>query len=435
MTAESLRSNLLTRWVIVAALALAWCLVAPVSASAQSYKADEVDTSLRRAGQIVKRYIRDPGGNADDAQTYRDYFAKYYFPAMTQPTDRYLQDLGKMRFDLFRQFIGSARPNEQTELSDQALEFAKGVVSSGRYHPAVTYNALLILGQIDTRYGADPTPSADANALLCAVAARAAADARLPRLMLSGALVGLERHAKHLSNLPQANQTKTLETLTAVLDNDNLPGEYREGVRGWVYCQAARALANAPGEDQGGARLAAITKRMADESLDLETRLDLAATLGDLEVPQGAAGGAEAAKVAHQLAVETAAREHKAATAFEDLFLSGRGRAEGGLPSRGDDARRMKVSANGALSIERTGLLASLNKLDTALESVKPLADEALQAKIDRVLAALSDVQRAAADSTVRDLNFAATVKRMADQVDATAAEEVAAGADEAVEF
>ncbi len=95
--------------VVLSAFAIVTLLVEGVSA--QSYLSDEVDNSLRRRGQIVKRYVKNPTGSPDDEQQFRDYFTKYYFPAMTQSTPDALGSVGKMRADLFKQFITGSQGN------------------------------------------------------------------------------------------------------------------------------------------------------------------------------------------------------------------------------------------------------------------------------------------------------------------------------------
>ena len=390
---------------------------------AQSYKADEYDRQLGRKGQIVKKYVKDPVGNAEDAQTYRDYFAKYYFPVMTQPTERGLQNLGKMRIDLFKQFVWGAQPNVQKELSDQAFEFARGVVKSGRYHPAVTYNALLVLGQIDTRYAGPgvetPTPSAKANEFLCIVADAAVKNAKVPRLMLTGALVGLDRHAKYLASLPQSNQAKTIDTLIGILTAEQLAGDYREGVRGWIYCQAASALANLGETGADDKHFSALVVRMSDETLDFESRLKLASMLGKLKPQAGVKSADEAVSGVIAIVQDASTAERAAAVAFEDLQLESGGRMRNMPATRDKEARRFKVSVEGEVEIERSGLLSTLNMMQEATGAVQPVADEETQQKLDEVATALDEARSKVSDTENIDLVVADAIKQMDGKVKA----------------
>ena len=407
----------------VSAQALSLAMVFAVMATVvvgQSYKADEYDSKLSRKGQIVKRYVKDPTGNSEDKQVYQDYFAKYYFPVMTQSTEDGLENLGKMRYDLFRNFVWTAKPAVQKELSSQALNFAKGVISSGRYHPAVTYNALLILGQIDSRYagvGKEPIPHADANKLLCVVAQRAAKDAKLPRLMLTGALIGLERHAGHLSEMPQANKTMTVKTLVGVLKTDKLSGDYREGVRGWIYCQAAKALTEIKSTEQTGVFFEATAKRVADESLDLESRLMLASLLEKLNPQPGIAGAATAIEAVQKLALEVSEQEQSIAEQFEELQLQG-GTQKSLLISSNVAKHRLQQSDEGLVVLERSGLLATLQKLTGAAKAVAQVAEGDDKSRVDSMLTALEEARRVTADKDVIDLTLVDAIRQMHKQIE-----------------
>ena len=388
-------------------------------AFAQSFKSEEVDRSFSRKGQIAKRYAKDPSGDPEQKKEFEEYFQKYYFPAMTQHTDSALANLGKRRLDLFKQFIWIADRSSQDYLTDRAFEFASRVINSGRYHPAVTYNALLVLGQLDSQYTGPvsdtPTPHAEANTLLCKVARGTAKEARLPRFLLAGALVGLERHAKYLDKLPAANQETTTSTLLALMTAKELPGEFRDGVREWIYTQVARALVNlGPGEAQGKA-FQAITGKIADESLDIGTRLQLASMLGEMR-PEGALPGADqAAEALDSLAKTIAERERDFAETYENTQLRrGGSRDLGG--GRGEEARRF-VTVDRQIEMSRSAFLAPLKQLSDAIKVVAPMVEDPAKSRLNTIRSALDSAISTITDDDKSDLDIADEIKKSADRI------------------
>ena len=404
-------------------------------ASAQTYKSDPVDTSLSKKRQIAIQYAKSPQGAAEREQEFRDYIEKYHLPAMTRSSEAGLERIEKLRVDLFRQFIWPASPQNQKYVSDKTFEYAKRVVRSGGYHPAATYNALLVLGMLDDRYAGEenptPVPSVEANKLLCAVARSTATKERLPRFFLAGALVGLERHTKYLAGLPQANQDLTTKTLVGVLTAPQLAGEYGQGVREWIYTSAARGLANLGTTGPEDRFFRAVVMRVADEKLDLDTRLELASLLGKFNPQPGVKDAAKAVDAIQKIAMEVTKEEAGYADQFEKLF-GNRGGTREMQVGRGKEARRIRLSDR-RYELVLSGFLSTLGKLSTAVDAVAPLADEARKPGIEQIAAALKSTIESVAKSDTIDLRRAQMIKQLAEEVAASAPAE--GGAEVAADF
>src|SRR6185369_3347999 len=130
------------------------------------------------------------------------------FPLMTRTGEQDLGKLGKLRFDLFKNFLWPATHEQiQIDLTGLTYKAMHNIVApkpaDPPYHPAVRYNAILIIGMLDEKYAIDagaarrpPVPLKDANDFLTMVVDYAASDKPVPPPLVFGALVGLERHAQ-----------------------------------------------------------------------------------------------------------------------------------------------------------------------------------------------------------------------------------------------
>ncbi len=383
---------------------------------AQSYLSDEVDKSLSRKGQIVKRYVKSGGGSQEDEQMFREYFTKYYFPAMTQSTPDALGDVGKMRADLFKQFISGAQGNAKNFLIDNSYEWAKKVVTKGRYHPSVTYNALLVLGRLDAP--TEGTPMAECNTFLCKIIASAVKNDRIPQFMLVGALTGLDRHALLLDKLPEKNQVITTKTLAGVLMIKQLAGRYEPAVRDWIYLKAANGLASTKSAGDKGRHFYAIARRVLDKEVALDTRIELAAMLKDLNAPTDLPKIDAIATAISKLAVEWSTSEDEMATLFEDLQL--RGGRGGSIPrGRKNFQHRIQEDEDRAYKYIRAGLIANMKHFERALAAVKPMVKDPIMSQIAQIETAIKEADRVAVNKDVIDLNVADAVKRMHREIEA----------------
>ena len=139
------------------------------SALAQEYRTDPIDENAKKNGYKGSG-VKDPAVYSADKAIFDEYFQKAYFPSMTHPTSEGLAELGRLRSDLFSKYLRETSNQQfQTNLSkmayDAMLKVAANMeqlnppqVADPPYHPAVRYNAILIVGMLDEKYAADGTP-------------------------------------------------------------------------------------------------------------------------------------------------------------------------------------------------------------------------------------------------------------------------------------
>jgi len=377
---------------------------------AQQYQSDPIESKLATKGAIAQRYAKSGQG---DAQEFKDYIEKVFFPAMTQSTPEGLADLEKMQGLLFKQFLTGVPAATQKYMHEQAFDFSKRVVG-GRYHPSVRYNALLILGKLNDKYpagGEDPVPAAKATDLLCKLTDVAISNPRTPNYLLIGALLGLERHAAYSSQLPGAQKKTLMVTLNKVLTMDQLEGDFTPEVREWVYTRAASAVASTknPGFVHG------LAKRVTDDTLSLETRAAILAELAKLDAKAGENYGPVIAKAAIALASDIGKEEAEIATKFDDMQLQS---STGFIGARGKLSRRVTTSPEGGPKLSREGILALFNDLQVGVAAAEKISPEDQKPALTAINAAVTNVVSKTADKGSIDLDVTEAIKQMASAVE-----------------
>jgi hypothetical protein len=377
---------------------------------AQQYQSDPIDSKLANKGAIAQRFAKSRQG---DAQEFEDYVEKVFFPEMTQSTPEGLAGLEKMQGLLFKQYLTGVPAATQKYMHEQALDFSKRVVG-GRYHPSVRYNALLILGKLNDKYpagGEDPVPAAKATDLLCKLTETAISNPRMPNYLLVGALLGLERHATYSSQLPGAQKKALMVTLNKVLTTDKLEGDLTPEVREWVYTRAASAVASTknPGFVHG------IAKRVADDTLSLETRAAILAEFAKIDAKAGENYGPVIAKAAIALASDIGKEEAEIATKFDDMQIQA---GVGFIGARGKLSRRVTTSLDGGPKLYREGILALFNDLQKGVAAAEAISPEDQKPALTAINQAVTNVVNKTADKGSIDLDVTEAIKQMASAVE-----------------
>lgn len=258
-------------------------------AHAQQYKSIPLKIQPAQAKVMapkVATIFRQNGALAAADQKILDDFFTYYFSAMTSPAPDQLAQLAKMRKDLFQLYLnvanGADAPREHVMgLSIKAMKS----IAKGNFHPAVRYNATLILGQLDKtpgRTGAGggtpPVPLPAATAALVELLEAAAADpAAVAPPVVVGALVGLDRHTR-LGVDPTLADKITAAAL-AVATSGEAPEGVSESVHSWMQALAARVVANQSAKGLAAPSHAALVKLVSDDKMVLDDRCLIAESI------------------------------------------------------------------------------------------------------------------------------------------------------------
>lgn len=392
------------------------------SAGAQQYQADPVDENAGKLKLLAEQCVKNPARFATDRGQFIEYFENYYFPAMTKFGPNDLSQIGRNRDDLFNRFLwASSDENLQSELTEMALAKLWPIAPSSKYHPAVRYNAVLIIGMLDKTYagpGRKQAPLPEAFEKLHVILDSSVKGKPVPPFLVVGALVGLDRHARLRDSLDRA----TIEQMSAVAQKlatkDELFPDVESKVDEWIRLQAAGVLANLGSPGPKGDVTASLAKLIAGETkpkMSIDARGQVAALLKKFNYDGTSVDGKVMADALLQLALDVADDEKKEATAFEETQIQGGGYGGGGGGAR---STRMKMNVQTQMwEYNPNVLLARLADLKTAFDAFGPQVPADKKPVFDAVLAAMRPAAAAASSSDSVDLDVAQKVREMGEQI------------------
>jgi hypothetical protein len=429
-------------------IALALLIAFGVSslAAAQQYQTKPIDDKARLLGPIAQNCVKDPARYATDKARFDEYFQKYFFPAMTRYRPNDLAELGKMREELLGRYLWASRDEKlQNDLTELAFTELQPVGRSGKFHPAVRYNAILVLGMLDTTYAIQggpnnrpPVPFKKGTAELTLIVNTAADGKPVPPFLVVGALVGLQRHAQFHDKLDKSTVDAMSATALKLAAKDEPLPEVDAKVAEWIRIQAATVLTRIGSPGPNGEVQALLTKMISGQTvpkMPLDARCQIAALLAQMKYQGVQVDGKATAEALLQLALEVGDDEAKEAKAFEDMQVegSGFGGGYGGAP-RGKGRMRFDEEST-QWEYDARILLARLGDLSSGLTAAKVIAPADKQPVFDAVLAAIDPAMAAAESTDTIDLEVAGKVVEMAAQIRAAVkpgsapAEEADAGA------
>jgi hypothetical protein len=413
--------------VIVAGLA--------TSVSAQEYQADKVDDKASKLGATAQSCVKAADKYAGAKDQFLEYFTNYYFPTMTQFGPEDLAKLGALRYNLFNQVLWATQNEDlQKDLTAAALVAMTKIAANPVYHPAVRYNAVLVIGMLDDKYGIaaagnqrPPKPSKDANGFLIKLisAGLAGRPAVTPPLMV-GALIGLERHAQYHDGLDAASiEAMTTAAKTLATTDPPLP-DVDGKVAEWIRIEATTVLAKLGTVGPNNEAHDALLKVLADNKLTLDGRCEVASLLALVNYKDAKVDGKTAVDKLLQLSFDVGQAEDKRAKDFQEQSLSGGG---GMIMSRGRGGRDAGRGGYGGYTppteeqsgYDRKTLLARLGDLRKGLVAIKPVAPTDRAPGVDAVASAMQGVIDAAGNKETIDLDIPDKVHKMFDAIQAAA--------------
>ncbi|HEY3391392.1 MAG TPA: hypothetical protein VGK58_01700 [Lacipirellulaceae bacterium] len=432
------------RW----ALVLVATGLAPVVYAQQpavQYRSDPPDARLKTYGGVARALVKQ-GSYAAEKAKIDEYFDKFYFPDMTGTSPEELGRLGDSRYKLFKEYLWESTDAAfQQTLTNKAFSAMLNVLRPQipPYHPAVRFNAVLVIGMLDQQYGVEgsrpsvPLPKAT-TALVYIVDSATAKEIFSPAVIL-GAVIGLERHAQLRQSLAAPDVAKMTAALLKLINHDKPIQDMDPAAYAWLRLRAASALSHlrTAGPDNNSHN--AVVK-LAGELKSMDDRCEAAALLARIDYKQVKLEDPAESEPLLKLARDLAAEEAKRAKDFqqEEVGLgggvsigSGIGRGEYGggrspYSPRGMGQYGGSYGATGDALEEqerfpRRHVLARLTDLKTGLEAVKPAVPAETQAKIDAILAAIAPVRTQAVDKEIGELAFASSIVAMAAAIEAAA--------------
>ena len=393
-------------------------------ATAQNYKSIEPKLEFREARQLRAKMIAALRGQAaytaGGSALIDQYFKEYFFPQRTQWTPGALAKLGKERETLVKYLRGTTVPKAQQQLTALTMGAMRKIARED-FHPAVRYNASLVLGMLDEKYpqgGGNAAPpvvlSAATNELLELLESNEFNDVKVHPSVKVGALQGLERHVQFGMDPKFADRVTKAALAVVAQDAETL--EVDADVNNWMKCQAARVLARQFKDGPSKEVHTALTALIADDKLSLDDRC---CVTGSLEKITFAAGG-QADVTATVLPLGNLAKAvvdqgAEGAREFEELLLGNQSFA-----TMGRGGGNFGGGRNGPAGpkLERRELLSRLVQLDQGAKSLSAgLADEDKQ-RVDSLSELLQPVITQYKDSKSFDVDLIREVTKLENSVD-----------------
>jgi hypothetical protein len=425
--------------------AIAGCLmlaasVAPAARGQEQpeYRFDQPDAKAKSYGAVATLSLRDPAKYAAEKAKIDEYFDKYYFPSMTGISPEELGQLGDLRYNLFKNYLWKTTNEQfQQQLTQKAYAAAVKILNPKNppppYHPAVRFNAVLILGMLDRQYGIEgsrqPEPLPQANKVLTAILDSATTDDHFIPPVILGALIGLERHAQYRQSLAADDVNKMSAALVKLVNHEKPIQEMAPSAYAWLRLRAASVLARLGSVGAENSTHNALAKLIGDLK-SMDDRCAAAELLGKIEYKDVKLADPAASEPLFKLARDLAAEEAKRAKEFQQQEIGvgtiggtgnpyGAGRSESFGSSYGGATGDMLEEQE---RFPRRHVLARVTDLKDGLEAVKPAVPAETQTKIDAILAALKPVITQAVDKNVGELAFAGAIVTMAGAIETAAA-------------
>jgi hypothetical protein len=414
---------------------------------AVQYRSDPPDAKLKTYGGVARALVKQ-GSYASEKAKIDEYFDKFYFPDMTGTSPEELGRLGDSRYKLFKDYLWESTDAAfQQTLTNKAFTAMINVLKPQNppYHPAVRFNAVLVIGMLDRQYGvegsrpSEPLPQAT-KALVAIIDSATVKEIFSPAVIL-GAVIGLERHAQLRQSLAADDVAKMTAALLKLINHEKPIQDMDPAAYAWLRLRAASALSHLRTVGPDNNFHNAIVK-LAGELKSMDDRCEAAALLARTDYKQVKLEDPAASEPLLKLARDLAAEEAKRAKDFqqEEVGLGGVGGGAGigrGAygPSRnpyGPGGGARMEAYGGAYGgtgdvleeqerFPRRHVLARLTDLKAGLEAVKPAVPAETQAKIDAILTAMAPVRTQAVDKEIGELAFASSIVAMAAAIERAA--------------
>jgi hypothetical protein len=295
-----------------------------------------------------------------------------------------------------------------------------GLIALGPYHPAVRYNAVLILGELDQQYaakGANPTPPiplpAGTRALLVLLEKDEFKGVKIPPMLKVGALVGLERHGRFGIDPQYAAQVT--QGAINLIGQQETPAEMAPEVHHWLKCLAARVLVRqfAAGPDE--AVNGALVSMIGDQEMSLEDRCCVAALLSEMDY--SAVQGLDTATTVTALGNLAQAVTSDEAGHARD-FIEEKLRGSAGQFQQGRFRAGRASSLDTGPRYERRRLLDRLLALESGIKAVAAGADPEAKSQLQALAGPLRPVISTAGEKDTSDVDIAEPVIKLASKID-----------------
>jgi hypothetical protein len=244
--------------------------------------------AVNRAQQEARAVLQGKVAFATGQKKLTDYYTQFLFRAMTQ--EKFRPQLAEMRRNVVKDLQMATSDEAHRAVRDLAYKYCRILVSEDAFHPAVRYNAMLLIGSLNEQEavfrGTTQTPPVPYKRALEDVLLRALDDPKTIEPVRIAALIGLNRHAQICGAAKSPEGAAERETLISkvlpIATAQEKPPERSPEGHEWMRRLAVEALGQlrTPGKD--GQIVAALSQILTDKANPLGLRCAAAESLGRL---------------------------------------------------------------------------------------------------------------------------------------------------------
>lgn len=264
---------------------------AAAGAIAGSYTEDPIDPNQRTKLSNIGAILIAGAFDATQQNDFDTYYKTYALPRWTLKSS--LSNLNKYRQELINNLRQARTGQVHDYLNNLVLDYMNKLVKSDKYHPAVRFNAMLMIGELNSVDGNPPTPLESVLPILLA----AVNDPNQIVPLKVAALTGINRHVTLGVKNPQSqNQIlATMLKIAAVADT----ADGSDAGQVWMRKQAAEILGSLGSLGNNNQVVQVLLGIIGDAKASFLTRSKAAEALGKLKF--AGAGGLNALDLAKPL--------------------------------------------------------------------------------------------------------------------------------------
>jgi hypothetical protein len=247
------------------------------------HKDYDTDPEYRRGMSKVRSVLLGTNNDPQAMEQARSALKWGYLPQWTKRNR--LQDLPALRMELVDRLLRNSRDQEaHNAVNGFVLPYMiwfAAPASAGKkcFHPAVRYNAMMVVGSLNSLEANNKRP---AQPLLAALEPMLAAieDPNQIDAVKVAAPIGIQRHAE--AGMPAASRDLTLQQVMPLIRQHETPaGRSKSGHR-WMQRQAIEIAGSLRSPGQSGVVVAELNRVLSDGDLSLGLRISAAEGLGKM---------------------------------------------------------------------------------------------------------------------------------------------------------
>ncbi len=283
------------------------------------YKDGKETEATKKINKLVRDVINGQAQLSQNEASFDKYFTLYEFPRMTQIDDKSLARLPRERAAFMRNYVTLVkRPEVHDRIVQLTYRSMKDIVTKN-FHPAVRYNAMVIIGELNsqepnflTSNASVPLPYADALDFMITQLRDPQQIDAVRVAALTGILRHVDMNAYSQQQYPAGVRQALLKQMLPIALDKKVPANRSEEGHAWLRGRAIEVVAALGQPAYDAAVVQALWNVVADSKEPFDLRFTAAAGLGRMDLRAGTTiSGEELARKLADLAAEGARQQLK----------------------------------------------------------------------------------------------------------------------------